>query len=32
MLDGLAAAPGAQKETPVGPADPTGEVDPALGD
>jgi len=32
MLDGRAAAPGAQKETPVGPADPTGEVDPALGD
>jgi GTP-binding protein len=32
MLDGRAAAPGTQKETPVGPADPTGEVDPALGD
>ena len=28
MLDGRAA----EKETPVGPADPTGEVDPALGD
>jgi GTP-binding protein len=32
MLDGRAAAQDAQKETPVGPADPTGEVDPALGD
>jgi GTP-binding protein len=33
MLDGRArdgATP--EKETPVGPADPTGEVDPALGD
>jgi len=28
MLDGRAT----EKETPVGPADPTGEVDPALGD
>jgi GTP-binding protein len=28
MLDGRAV----EKETPVGPADPTGEVDPALGD
>jgi GTP-binding protein len=33
MLDGRAREAGtAQKETPVGPADPTGEVDPALGD
>jgi len=32
MLDGRAAAQVAEKETPVGPADPTGEVDPALGD
>jgi GTP-binding protein len=32
MLDGRATAQVAQKETPVGPADPTGEVDPALGD
>jgi GTP-binding protein len=32
MLDGKAVAHAAEKETPVGPADPTGEVDPALGD
>jgi GTP-binding protein len=33
MLDGRARDAGtAEKETPVGPADPTGEVDPALGD
>ncbi|MFO1407663.1 MAG: ribosome biogenesis GTP-binding protein YihA/YsxC [Steroidobacteraceae bacterium] len=30
MLDGRSAVP--EKETPVGPADPTGEVNPALGD
>ena len=30
MLDGRAQVP--EKETPVGPADPTGEDDPALGD
>jgi GTP-binding protein len=32
MLDGRATAQAPEKETPVGPADPTGEVDPALGD